>query len=562
MPAFPSEILMLVFSFLSRPDLLKAIRVSKHWCSIAIRILWRNCHFPRLYSPWYYAHLFKTYGQFVRHVEFKGWRPSVGVEVKLVVETCSNITSVCFFIGRDMWGIDMLCKDLSDRLESFQIHSGLVPIEPSLLGVYISKLWKLKRLDVSYVGNFDDASCQQIVAKCQLLEDLNFKNSNITDDSVQLVAQHLQHIRILNLSRCRKITDESIFAIAKSCPSLTSLDVEGTQITDNALVAFTSTRIRVLSISECKMITEKSLTAIAKSCPLLESLNISKCETITDDSLTAIAESCPLLVSLDVRHTQITDNALVALATARCRETITSLDLTGCNRITHTGLRQVVDSFTRLRHFNIRCYKPLTDELDELCIGLLNVEETQITDDALVAFTSTHIRVLSISECNMITDKSLTAITKSCPLLKSLDISSCEMITDDSLTAIAKSCSLLTSLSVKYTQITDNALVALATARCRETITSLDLAGCNRITHTGLRQVVDNFTRLRHLNIRSYNTQTNELNELCIGLLNVGQAQITDDALVAFTSTHIRVLSISECNMITDKLLTTIAKSC
>jgi hypothetical protein len=86
-------------------------------------------------------------------------------------------------------------------------------------------------------------------------------------------------------------------------------------------------------------------------------------------------------------------------------------------------------------------------------------------------------------------------------------------------------------------QITDNALVALATARDRETITSLNLAGCNHITHTGLRQVVDNFTRLRYLNIRSCKSLTNELfaeppwkctelNELCIGSLNVGSTAL------------------------------------
>jgi Leucine-rich repeat (LRR) protein len=458
MSAFPSEILMLIFSFLSRPDLLKAIRVSKHWSSVAIRILWRDRCFSRQHYLWYYTHLFKTYGQFVRHVELSGFRPSVDDEVKLVVKTCSNLTSVYFFIAHNTRGVAMLCENLSDQLESFQIRGGLVRSELSLFGEYISKLQNLKRLDVSHVGNFDDANCEPIVTKCQLLDDLNFKGSNITDSSVQLVAQHLPHIRMLNLSRCEKITNFSIIAIAKSCPLLTSLDIGETRITDGAFVAFTLTRISILNISECKMITDKSLTAIAKSCPLLKSLNISKCEIITDDSLTAIAKSCPLLASLDAGETQITDNALVALATARCRETITTLRLAGCNHITHNGLRQVVDNFTRLRYLSIRGCKLLTDELfaeppwkctklNELYIGLLNVGSTALLlISNMTSLTSLDLYGLgskvSKKVSKEVSKNAILSLAK-LPRLQKLDVRVNNFVNDDIIKEIAQIKSLV-----------------------------------------------------------------------------------------------------------------------
>jgi F-box-like/Leucine Rich repeat len=432
MSAFPSETLILIFSFLSRPDLLKAIRVSMHWNSIAIPILWRNLYFERQRPLLHYTRLLKIYSQFVRHVEFNGWGPSVEDQVNLVVKTCSNLTSVYFYMGYNTKGVAMLCENLSDQLESFRIGGGLVPSDLSSFGVYISKFRKLKSLDVSNVGNFYDTICGQIVAKCKLLEDLNFKGSSITDYSVRLVAQHLPHIRILNLSCCRKITDHSIFTIAKSCPLLTSLDVGETRITDGALVPFTLTRIRLL--------------------------NLNCCEDITDISIVAIAKSCWLLTSLSVEYTQITDNALVALATARCRVTITSLDLGGCDHITHTGIRQVVDHLPHLRHLDIRICKSLTDELfaeppwkctelNKLCIGSLNVGSTALL------LVSNMTSLTSLNLCGLgskvskeiskeVSKNAILSLTK-LPRLKMLDVHGNEFVNDDIIKEISKIRSLV-----------------------------------------------------------------------------------------------------------------------
>src|SRR5262249_20305970 len=90
---------------------------------------------------------------------------------------------------------------------------------------------------------------------------------------------------------------------------------------------------------------------------LNRSLTLWQCPT-TDNSLITIVESWPLLTSLRFDDMDLTDRALIGLASARCGETITFLEVRGCRRITGVGLRQAVTRFPHLRRLIINTSVP------------------------------------------------------------------------------------------------------------------------------------------------------------------------------------------------------------
>ncbi|CAO3609497.1 unnamed protein product [Cunninghamella echinulata] len=115
------------------------------------------------------------------------------------------------------------------------------------------------------------------------------------------------------------------------------------------------------------------------------------------------------------------------------------------------------------------------------------------------------VRSLHLSSiAHLITDDVLLYIIKSCPRLKSLDISNCQQITSKGYQYLARSkfASSLTQLCLSgCPQLSDSALVALS-MRC-ESLESIHLAGCHRITQTGVRSLIAaSRHKLKYINIK------------------------------------------------------------
>ena len=90
------------------------------------------------------------------------------------------------------------------------------------------------------------------------------------------------------------MTDAAVLALAKHCPNLTDIRLQGCAITDAAVIA------------------------LAKHCPNLTDIRLDRCANITDAAVIALAEHCPNLTTIDLRAgyltlTQITEKAKAAL---------------------------------------------------------------------------------------------------------------------------------------------------------------------------------------------------------------------------------------------------------
>jgi hypothetical protein len=420
MSTLPPEVLPYIFRYLPQSNLLNVVQVSKFWKRLATPFLWCKPRFklPNLLS---YASFFKIYGQFIRDVEFDWNNRSTVEEVQLVIDTCGNIDSVKIRLSEDeTQEIKMLCDHLSNRLECLSITNYGWIDRKLQWKLYLAMFGNLKRLELENMGDLDDITCEQIVTKSSLLEDLEFDNVGITDIGVRSIAQHLPRLRSLTLSGCDQITCTSLTAIADSCSLLENLYFGNTSVRDTnfTIAGQRFQHLRSLNLINCYSITDNFFIAIvgSGSCPFLEdlclkntnitdtgirlilqhlqrlsSLTFILCDKITDESLIAIAGSCRLLTSFSAHRMNITDIGLSAIASAPCRKTITCLHLKECDRITDTGVRQIVTQLDNLRHLNISCCSLLTEGLFRepswKCAGLVELDISHL-DVRLSALSS------------------------------------------------------------------------------------------------------------------------------------------------------------------------------
>ncbi|KAH8064797.1 hypothetical protein JL722_1681 [Aureococcus anophagefferens] len=134
--------------------------------------------------------------------------------------------------------------------------------------------------------------------------------------------------------------------------------------------------------------------------------------------------------------------------------------------------------------------------VQEICVmqpamTSLDVTDCHLVTDAALWAVSRHckeLRTLVASGCGQITRR-LTAMTLGCPLVQRLELSRCASLDDPALSAIAAGFPHLVSLTVsECDHITDDGLAVLASG-CRD-LEHVDVSGCPRLGEFGDRALL------------------------------------------------------------------------
>ena len=139
----------------------------------------------------------------------------------------------------------------------------------------------------------------------------------VTDHTLQSIAEHCTRLQSLSLRSCWEITDSGLITISEHCPNLKSLKFYNChQITDASIISISTHRTGLQSLDavNCDQITDASIISISTQCTGLKSLNLYGCLQITDVSIISICENCTGFKELDVSDTAITDASLIAIA--------------------------------------------------------------------------------------------------------------------------------------------------------------------------------------------------------------------------------------------------------
>ncbi|KAG2254536.1 hypothetical protein Bca52824_084672 [Brassica carinata] len=204
----------------------------------------------------------------------------------------------------------------------------------------------LTRLSLSWCKKDMNSLVLSLAPKLVKLQTLVLRQDKpqLEDNAVEAIANHCHDL---------KLTDHSLYSLARGCTNLTKLNLSGcTSFSDTALAYLTRIcrKLKVLNLCGCvEAVSDSALQAIGENCSQMQSLNLGWCEKISDDGVMSLAYGCPDLRSLDLCGcVLITDESVVALAN-RCVH-LRSLGLYYCRNITDRAMYSLAQSGVKNKH--------------------------------------------------------------------------------------------------------------------------------------------------------------------------------------------------------------------
>eukprot|EP00026_Physarum_polycephalum_P001997 Phypoly_transcript_02001.p1 GENE.Phypoly_transcript_02001~~Phypoly_transcript_02001.p1 ORF type:complete len:648 (-),score=51.44 Phypoly_transcript_02001:294-2237(-) len=422
---------------------------------------------------------------------------------------------------------------------------------------------------------------------CTELKLLDVSDCNITIKSINVVEEKLSGLKVLRVSGCHMdygssftrlkkletlvarqcplMGDNTIVDLINSSPSLSSLDLQWSGITDTTIEELRkiSTKLVTLRLSWCSLVGESALGDLLKTCANLQTLDVSW-RSMHDDTLRTISENCTNLKLLDISGC----NELSAKSLGTCGgDTLEFLSLSWCRGLTDEALGKIINRSLNLKTIDIslcnsispsmlselgKCKKlqaimafkcpQLTDAgfldlfriLQELTI--VNLSECHITDAAIIelAHTANRLRILAFAGCKAISSKALLALAQNCLCLESLNASSTN-VDDEGIEALVSNCGGLVSLTlIGCKQITDKSVLAIA--QKSRVLQNILLSYCPTITEEALVQLAKKCTYLQIVELSN-----------CAGA-------VTDTVIceLAMHASLLQILNVSGCQNITD----------
>lgn len=126
----------------------------------------------------------------------------------------------------------------------------------------------LRILDLTSCARLTDRAVERLIDVAPRLRNLVFaKCRNLTDLAVNAISKLGKNLHYLHLGHCGHITDAAVIKLVQSC-----------------------NRIRYIDLGCCVHLTDASVTKLA-ALPKLRRIGLVKCSNITDDSVYALAQS-------------------------------------------------------------------------------------------------------------------------------------------------------------------------------------------------------------------------------------------------------------------------------
>lgn len=298
------------------------------------------------------------------------------------------------------------------------------------------------------------------------------------------------------------------------------------------------------------VVTDECLATIAAQQPsssrlTLTSLNLSGAEKVTDAGIRALSPCIAKLQTLQLDNAyQISSIGLSIIA--KHGNNLQHLSLAGGLKIDGVGFAVIGEGCRSLQQLNLSgCHqvKPWSFmKIFESCTKIIS---------------------LDISYCSMITDDEIKILSESSMGLRRINLRECKLVSDVGLTFLSQGCPDLMEINLRRSdmpfRITDVALLQLGQG-C-QSLVSINLHGCTMISDSGLSWISSFLKDLRHIDLSHCNKLTNSgirlLSEGCknlqsIVLLNVKRIGDVGIRYLATECSHIERLNASGLCMLSD----------
>lgn len=360
----PMEIRLHILHFLSPKEIVRCSRVSKTWnCMCFDGKLWsiiESSTFYRDIPPEAFLKLALSAGPFLRELKLRGciqFEESWATNGELISNMCRNLTtfsinqcnidrqSVQYFLSRNQ------------KLAHVSLPA-LMDITNSTMELLAQSCPRLETLDLSWCRNINGKGLRHVVAACPRLKELDVTEvKRLSDRSLMLELFKSNSLETLIMSRS-SLTDAALKILCHG--ENPEIDV----LTNIPIVPHR--KLKHLNITHCRNITDEGLRKLAHCTPDLESLRVSHSDHVTDESLIEIVQTTPKLSYLELEEvTQLTNRALIGLSKAPCATVLEHLNLSSCENIGDPGVVPLLQVASRLKGLS----------LDSTCITDLSMAE-------------------------------------------------------------------------------------------------------------------------------------------------------------------------------------------
>jgi hypothetical protein len=280
-----------------------------------------------------------------------GSAPAILLPSEAAIPTLRDLYTNCLVSDATLVAIGRRCSQLKSlQANSDSSHVGTLVTEVGVAAV-VQGCLLLRRTNLHTGWVSSDDLRVELNKRCPNFLLIMTEWQGMNDGLAQKVLMASPAVKEVSFVYCDWLTDATLAVCAEYCPLL-----EGIRLSDCAPHFTTAgvlhlihlgTKLRRVDFGYCPQLGDEVVLAVAQCCPLLQDF---KCPPHTSDAaFVLLAESCPELTTAGFARTDISDTALVAVATY-CKK-ITAVYMWGCKKITVEGIRAVGLHCASLRTF-------------------------------------------------------------------------------------------------------------------------------------------------------------------------------------------------------------------
>ncbi|KAL0932636.1 F-box and leucine-rich repeat protein grr1 [Colletotrichum truncatum] len=371
----PSEILISIFAKLnSSSDLFHCMLTCKRWAKNSVDLLWHRpactnwknhssiCQTLQLENPFF------AYRDFIKRLNLAATpladRINDGSVIPLAV--CTRVERLTLTNCRNLTdqGLTALVENSSSLL-ALDI-SGDEHISDVSIRTIAEHCKRLQGLNISGCRLITNDSMIMLAENCRFIKRLKLNEcAQLQDNAILSFADNCPNILEIDLHQCSQIGNEPITALIAKGQSLRELRLAGCElIDDSAFLSLppnkTYDHLRILDLTSCARLTDQAVQKIIEAAPRLRNLVLAKCRNITDVAVNAISKLGKNLHYLHLGHCgHITDEAVKRLVQACNR--IRYIDLGCCTLLTDDSVMRLAQ-LPKLKRIGLVKCSNITDE--------------------------------------------------------------------------------------------------------------------------------------------------------------------------------------------------------
>ncbi|KAF9291080.1 SCF ubiquitin ligase complex subunit [Mortierella alpina] len=271
----------------------------------------------------------------------------------------------------------------------------------------------LKRIKLSQCVLLTDRSVLALTQHCPQLMEMDVTNCSLmTNSAIQSVFKALPQVRDINMTLLANLTDQAFASVplgTGTSPAIASLSYLPSPTLSSSPTVVRFDQLRVLNLTSCVHITDETLARIIPAAPRLRNLTLTKCDRITDVGASIIKVLGKHLHYLHLGHcSRLTDKAITTLAQYCTR--IRYLDLACCSKLTDAAVFAMAQ-LPKLRRIGLVKCSNITDH------GIYAILIAQVVPQTLervhlsycVHLSDTAVAAL-VQQCSKLTHLSVTGV--------------------------------------------------------------------------------------------------------------------------------------------------------